>query len=264
MKQNNSTNLLDIAISAAIRAGEEILHIYQSGDFSIEIKDDNSPVTKADKLSSKVIVAELAKTNIPVLSEEEKEIDFETRKHWSELWIVDPLDGTKEFIKKNGEFAINIGLVKNKKPFLGVIYIPVSGEIFYGSKETGSFKCSKNEYLAKGIKSDYKQLPYHKNTNEYVVTGSRSHSSEETQNFFEKLKKKHTNSNFKKIGSSVKFCRLAEGKVDIYPRFQYCMEWDTAAGHAILLGAGKDMRKIDGSEVVYNKKDLLSPFFIAE
>lgn len=264
MSREETNRLFDIAIRAAIEAGDKILEVYESDDLSIEIKEDDSPVTKADKLSSKVIVSRLAQTSIPVLSEEEKEAPYEVRKNWKRLWIVDPLDGTKEFIKHNGEFAVNIALIEDKKPLLGVIYIPVSNEIFWGAKNYGAYSSSKEKYATEGINSNHIKLPFHKNKNEFVVTGSRSHGSEETQDFFEKLKETHPNSIFKKVGSSVKFCRLAEGTVDLYPRFQYCMEWDTAAGHAILQGAGKNILKTDGGEVLYNKENLLSPFFIAQ
>lgn len=178
------------------------------------------------------------------------------------------MDGTKEFIKRNDEFTINIALIGNNKPTFGIIYLPVLGEIFYGGKDLGSFKILAHEFEG-NIMVPGKEGETLPNTiredNKYLVTGSRSHGTKETQTYFENLKEKHQNISFVKLGSALKFCRLAEGKVDLYPRFQYCMEWDTAAGHAILQGVGKDIVKVDdGEPLVYNKENLLSPFFIAQ
>lgn len=257
--------LINIAIKAAIAGGDEILKIYQLDDFGVEIKHDNSPVTLADKASSKAINSYLNQTNIPVLSEEDEHTAFPIRKHWNKLWVVDPLDGTKEFIKKNDEFAVNIALVEDKKPVFGIIYIPTTEELFVGGKTIGAFKFLKKEVELPNFNfKNSTQLPTQVNKNKYIVTGSRSHNSTETEDFVKDLKADHKNIEYVKVGSSIKFCRLAEGKIDLYPRFQLCMEWDTASGHAILQGIGKEVVTIaDKTPLVYNKESLYSPFFIA-
>jgi len=257
--------LLINAIEAAIEGGNEIKRIYNNKDFGIEYKADHSPVTIADKLSSKKITSLLAKTNIPVLSEEENIPDYSIRKNYTELWIVDPLDGTKEFIKKNGEFCVNIGLVSNGTPILGVIYIPVTNELYYGSKEIGAFKIENvtefhDNILDKGI-----TLPTVVNEDLIVVSASRSHSDPESIAFFNKLKQSTEKVEFLEVGSAIKFCKIAEGIVDFYPRFNPCMEWDTAAGHALVQGIGKDVFHVNtNNPLVYNKADLYSPFFIVK
>lgn len=260
--------IINTAIKAAIDAGDEILKVYHSNDFGVEIKSDNSPVTIADKKASDLIVKALTKFNYPVLSEEEKEVPYPKRKDWSTLWVVDPLDGTKEFIKKNGEFTVNIALVQNEKPIFGIIYIPVLEEIFYGGKDIGSYKVMKADFKANTLENEMEgeKLPNAQRDDDILMlTGSRSHGSEQTQHYFDTLKKNHPKIEFIKLGSALKFCRLAEGLIDIYPRFQYCMEWDTAAGHAILQGVNKDIKKVDDNlPLVYNKENLLSPFFIAQ
>lgn len=258
------------ALKAAILAGEEVLKIYKR-DFEVEYKNDHSPVTEADKVSSKIIVDHLKDLEFPILSEEETEVPFSERKNWKALWVVDPLDGTKEFIRKNDEFTINIGFVSDGKPVFGIIYIPVTGEIFYGGKRLGAFKLKKEDFDESiflpeennyQLNSDFADIAKKESI---VLAGSRSHSSKETEAFINELYAKYNDLKFIKIGSAIKFCRLAEGKIDMYPRFQACMEWDTAAGHAILQGLGKDVLRVyDGKPLVYNKKDLLSPYFIAQ
>lgn len=257
-------DIINIAIKAAIAGGDEILKVYHSNDFKIEIKPDDSPVTLADKKSTEAINPILEQTTIPILGEEDEEVPYTTRKNWRKLWIVDPLDGTKEFIKKNDEFAVNIGLVENKKPVLGVIYIPATQEVFVGGKTIGAFKFFKHDFVSSNFReTNTIRLPHYQ-TKQFVITGSRSHTSPETADFVKKIKEKHPNCQYVGVGSSIKFCRLAEGKINLYPRFQLCMEWDTAAGHALLQGVGKDVVTTDTLKpLVYNKKSLYSPFFIA-
>ncbi len=246
---------LEKIIEIARKAGDAILDVYNSEDFGVEIKSDNSPLTKADKASHKIIVTELKNNfpEIPILSEEGKEIPFEERKKWERFWCVDPLDGTKEFIKRNGEFTVNIALIENQKPVAGVIFVPVTKELYYGDIENGSFKVSENGQTT--------QLHVSGKTasDELIVVQSRSHSGEEENNFYSKFKIKDRKSK----GSSLKICMVAEGKADLYFRGGPTWEWDTAAGHAILLGAGGRFTNKDGTELVYNKEVIKNYGFIA-
>lgn len=262
-------HLLLTAINAALKAGHEINSIYNdpSSDFGIERKNDNSPLTIADKKSNEVIMSFLCHTPYPVLSEEGRDIPFDERKDWKTLWIVDPLDGTKEFIKKNGEFTVNIALVKNQVPVLGVIYLPVKKTLYFAAEGFGSFKAepaedsdtfSVGEWILRSEK-----LPVLQSDRPYRVVASRSHCSEETQSFIASLEEIHGNIERVSSGSSIKICMVAEGCADIYPRFAPTMEWDTAAGHAIALYAGKQIYQQDNTTpVLYNKSDLLNPWFI--
>ncbi|MDO5572044.1 MAG: 3'(2'),5'-bisphosphate nucleotidase CysQ [Bacteroidales bacterium] len=262
--------LLNLSIESAIKAGFAINEIYNNpdSDFQVEIKADNSPLTIADRRSNDVISSYLKNTPYHILSEEGKKIDFETRKEWHTLWIVDPLDGTKEFIKRNGEFTVNIALVEDGTPIMGVIYIPVKKVLYFGAKGVGSYKVEEieedniltlKEYILKGRK-----LPIKRDDNGvYKIVASRSHCSDETLKFIEEIKLTHPNIEMTSSGSSIKICLVAEGAADIYPRFAPTMEWDTAAGHAIVLYSGKQIYKKDNVEhLTYNKEDLLNPWFI--
>lgn len=260
-------NLLEVTINASIKAGEEILKIYNS-NFEVEIKGDNSPLTLADKNAHTIICDYLNETNYPILSEEGKEIDYEIRKKWDYFWMVDPLDGTKEFIKRNGEFTVNIALIHNQKPIMGVIYIPVSQTLYFASKEIGSFKIEKatsdfqslDELVFKS-----KKLPLNTIKNKFTVVASRSHLSEETEMFVDGLRETHKEIDFISSGSSIKLCLVAEGRADIYPRFAPTMEWDTAAGQAICEMAGKHVFDyISNNPLIYNKKNLLNNWFIVK
>jgi len=248
--------LLDLAIKVSEEASKEILSVYNSDDFQTEAKDDKSPLTLADKKSHELIMKHLVPTGIPVLSEEGKDIPYAERKHWKRLWMVDPLDGTKEFIKRNGEFTVNIALIENQEPILGVLAVPVTGEIYYGGKDLKAFKktgSGKVNSLQSSLTS-YRQLATR-------VVASRSHMSKETEDFIAGLGATEVVS----AGSSLKFMLLAEGKADIYPRFGPTMEWDTAAAHGILKELGFSVHKTDSEEELkYNKSDLLNPYFIAE
>ena len=173
----NLNKLLEVVKEAALKGGEEILKIYET-DFSVEEKDDNSPLTQADKNANMVIEEILKETNIPILSEEGRGIDYSERKDWEYLWIVDPLDGTKEFVKRNGEFTVNIALIKNGVPVLGVIYVPVKQWLYYGHKEIGSFKIANGEL---------EKLPRQVLKDRYVAVGSRSHKSSETEAYFKEV-----------------------------------------------------------------------------
>ena len=263
--------LLQVAITAALKAGEEILRIYNdpASDFEIEKKSDHSPLTIADRKSNEVIMEYLNRTPYPVISEENKTIDYQERRTWSTVWIVDPLDGTKEFIKKNGEFTVNIALVYEGKPVLGVIYIPVQKTLYYGTFRAGAYKMNPIEYKPEidweSLEKQALSLPVKRQNTSCIVVASRSHMSEETENFIADLRKEHPDVQLTSIGSSIKICLVAEGTADFYPRFAPTMEWDTAAGHAIARAAGKEMYHDDGkTPLTYNKEDLLNPWFIVK
>ena len=264
MQELDLNSLLDKAINASIKAGDEIMKIYDSS-FKVETKEDNSPLTIADKNSNAIIEKALAISKIPLLSEEGKHIKYSERKEWDYLWIVDPLDGTKEFIKKNGEFTVNIALVKKQKPILGVIYVPCKNELYYALEGLGAFKVTIDGSY-KGLESLLKnssKLPLNQNRSNYIVVGSRSHMSKETQNYFDKKKKEYDSVKVLAVGSSLKICMVAEGKADAYPRYAPTMEWDTAAGHAIANMAGFKIIEYNSyNEITYNKKELLNPWFL--
>ena len=260
---------LDLAVKAALLAGEEILKVYydESSDFGVEKKADNSPLTIADKLSNEVICNELKSSCLPILSEEIKNNPYDERKDWDSVWIVDPLDGTKEFIKRNGEFTVNIALVKEGTPILGVIYIPVKKTLYFGAKSEGSYKMeniSIDEY--KGISpliNISKRMPCCNEEREFRVVASRSHLSPETEEFINRQKIPHPNLEMVSVGSSIKICLVCEGSADVYPRFAPTMEWDTAAGDAIARSMGLCCTLTDErTPLKYNKEDLLNPWFI--
>jgi 3'(2'), 5'-bisphosphate nucleotidase len=255
------------AIEASWKAGDEILRVYQS-DFDVESKKDNSPLTLADKKSHDIIFKILSETQIPILSEEGKEISYNERQRWPRLWIVDPLDGTKEFVKRNGEFTVNIALVENGIPILGVIYVPVKKDLYFGQKNIGAFKAAALDHFQFSdleqllIKS--KKLPEKLTRDKFTVVASRSHQTETTMNFIDGLKKKYGEVETVSAGSSLKICLVAEGVADIYPRFGPTMEWDTAAGQAILESAGGKL--IDAQTNLpmrYNRESLKNNSFIA-
>mgnify|MGYP003647193039 FL=1 len=248
------TNLLAIAKKASLKAGEAILEIYETEDFSIEHKKDDSPLTKADMAAHLVIMSFLEDTDIPVLSEEGRDIPYDERKNWEYLWIVDPLDGTKEFIKRNGEFTVNIALVRNGQPILGVVYAPVIDKLYYGAEGLGAF-LEYQEIQMKLLNAHVLGL----SKSGLRVVASRSHLNEDTQAFLNRLNAPEIVS----MGSSLKFMMLAEGEADIYPRFAPTMEWDTAAAHAILSELGRKVVDSGGNSLIYNKESLLNPYFSA-
>ncbi len=262
----NFNELLLIAINASINGGHAVMEVYSS-DFAVEHKDDKSPLTLADKNCNQVIENYLKSTRIPLLSEEGIKISYQERKVWEYSWLIDPLDGTKEFIKRNGEFTVNIALIHKGKPIIGVVYVPVKKELYFGMKDLGSYKFigdSVINNIENLIKSSDK-LPINYNRENYVIVGSRSHMSVETENFFKKMKEEHGNIEVMAVGSSLKICMVAEGKADAYPRYAPTMEWDTGAGHAIAKFAGFSVKQYNSSkEVTYNKKNLLNPWFLVD
>lgn len=259
------------AIDAALCAGKDILSIYNdpASDFQVERKADNSPLTIADKKAHEMIAGYLRNTPYPLLSEEGKHLPYTERRMWTTLWIVDPLDGTKEFIKRNGEFTVNIALVHNSIPVMGVIYLPVKKELYFAEECLGAYKLadittrggmSLEELMAKAV-----CLPVQEKHDKFVIVASRSHLSSETEDYIEKMKRCHTDVELVSSGSSIKICLVAEGKADVYPRFAPTMEWDTAAGHAIARAAGMEVYQAGKEEPLrYNKEDLLNPWFIVE
>ena len=283
------TALLSLSIRAALAAGDDIMAIYDdpSADFGIERKADNSPLTRADKAAHARIMSFLEPTGIPVLSEEGAHLPYSIRRTWKRLWIVDPLDGTKEFIKRNGEFTVNIALVEDGVPVMGVIYKPrptrvergEAGALYYASKEAGAWRADiyndeDIEYIMRTAQplpcfSRRSPLPPREGSGvglqRFVCVASRSHLSPETEAFINELRKEHPDLELISSGSSLKICLVAEGKADIYPRHAPTMEWDTAAGDAIARAAGCQVVDAQtGHPLVYNKEDLHNPWFIVK
>ena len=259
--------LINTAITASLEAGRSILEIYHSGAFDVEIKGDNSPLTKADTASHKVIMSYLTKTNIPVLSEEGRDITYEERKDWKQLWIVDPIDGTKEFIKRNGEFTVNIALIENQKTQIGVIFVPVTGELYFSSKEMGAFKVivDLENYDIYSLISNGDKLPLQREDNTFTIVASRSHMSPETETYVQEMRDIHGALNLISKGSSLKLCMVAEGQADCYPRFAPTMEWDTAAGQAICEHAGFNVIDwVTKENMLYNREELLNNWFLVK
>lgn len=313
--------LLITALVAAKEAGDAILEVYDS-DFAVETKDDRSPLTLADKRSHEIITHRLSqqrmtmnnnkytinKRSLPLLSEEGKDIPYNERKNWEYFWLIDPLDGTKEFIKRNGEFTVNIALIHQGKPVLGVIYIPVKDIFYFAAKPLGSYKLPNSDavtgdVLFEELVKNSMKLPVPHNNNNYTINnnassinnsvpiinnneltanntvssvnnnaspegskitiiGSRSHPSPELSEFVDRMEKQYDSVHFISAGSSLKFCLVAEGTADIYPRYGPTMEWDTAAGQCIVEEAGGSVTRIDtGVTLLYNKENLLNPWF---
>ena len=258
----NDINIEDI-VTIAKAAGDAIMEIYNQ-DFTVEYKDDKSPLTEADTKSNEIICNALAIAypEIPILSEENKEVPYEERKDWEYYWCIDPIDGTKEFIKKNGEFTVNIALIHKDTPVLGVVYAPVLKNMYKAKKGDGAFK--------NGIKLPLKHNDDPKN---YItIVASKSHLSEETQELIDHLTSNIQHPTFISKGSSLKLVMVAEGTADIYPRLAPTMEWDTAAADAIVREAGKMTYQYHPTSedppnpepLQYNKEDLLNPWFIVK
>jgi len=273
------------ALFASLAAGKAILEIYDTKEFGTEIKADQSPLTLADTKAHQVITNQLSQTGLPVLSEEGRQLPFEKRKDWDHFWLVDPLDGTKEFIKRNGEFTVNIALVQGQVPVFGIIYVPVTDVLYIGDVNRGAYK------IHEASLQNYDEVPGHwpgqplpcTSHNSYGVVASRSHLSEETKTFINQIKASHHNVRMISRGSSLKICMVAEGEADIYPRFGPTSEWDTAAGHAIAMASGarvyaintetnsqsfstdpKELAQKHHEPLHYNKANLLNPWFIVQ
>jgi len=256
----NIPELLTIATEAALQAGKAIMEVYTSGNFEIEEKADNSPLTVADTAANSIINQYLEKTGLPILSEEGKKIPYDDRKKWNLFWMIDPLDGTKEFISKNGDFTVNIALIHFNNPVAGVIYAPYKNILYYGSEETGVYKTEdgkQTQLFSNAVKTSFENF---RQKQEVTIVASKSHLNDATKELINSFK----NVKLISVGSSIKFMLLAEGIADIYPRLAPTMEWDIAAAHALLIALNKGIYKTDlKSELLYNKKELLNPYFIS-
>lgn len=251
-----TSNLLESVISLVHEAGKKILEIYETGDFSVEIKSDDSPLTQADRAAHKLLYAALEKLDVgPVLSEEGVIASWDERRTWEQYWLIDPLDGTKEFIKRNGEFTVNVALIRKNVPVLGVVYAPVKELWYYAEQGKGAFRRDAESTVA------IAPQPFPSDGHRPVrVVGSRSHTSEYFENFMKQL----PNAELVSVGSSLKLCMVAEGSADLYPRLIPTCEWDTAAAQAVAEEAGAVV--VDWEErkpLRYNtKEELLNPYFI--
>jgi len=244
--------------SIARDAGSGILSVYESDDFDVESKGDGSPLTRADRLAHEIIVAGLAKLTpeIPVVSEESGREEMQARLAWDLFWLVDPLDGTKEFIKRNGEFTVNIALVHQGRPVFGVVYAPVLNSCFSGGSGYGAWRVDGDDRnrseIAVAGKSD----------GVMTVVASRSHRGEAVEAFIANVTERFGAPEVRSMGSSLKICLVATGEADIYPRLGPTCEWDTAAAHSVVLGAGGNVTNVCGEPLVYNKADILNPWFL--
>ena len=245
---------VDIVVKIAQDAGDAILDIYQKNHFQKSLKSDNSPVTIADLTAHNIIVKKLGELTpeVPILSEESILTPWEERKNWKQYWLIDPLDGTKEFINKNGEFTVNIALICKNTPVLGVVHAPILNETWLGVEGKSAYKIKDNK------KSIIKTRP-HKDGKIWRVVGSRSHADKTLQEYLESMGEYHLIS----MGSSLKFCMVAEGKAHVYPRLGPTSEWDTAAAHAVVHAAGGKVLDVHKNPLLYNTKDSIrSPNFI--
>lgn len=241
----------------AVDAGKAILDVYSGTDFGTTLKKDRTPLTLADKASNSVIVEGLRNIapDLPVLSEESKAVPFEERKGWKRFFLVDPLDGTKEFIKRNGEFTVNIALVEDGVPFAGVVHAPALGVTYYGVVGIGAYK------LKDGCAPE-RITPAAYSDGTLSIVASRSHRGEAVERLVERLTEKGFDVDFVSMGSSLKLCLVAEGAAHLYPRFGPTSEWDTAAAQAVVASAGGSVTDLDGKPLRYNKEDILNPFFV--
>jgi len=279
----NDKLALMTSIHAAIAAGDAILQVYHSANFKVEEKADSSPLTLADRRSHDVIMKHLSAFDIPILSEEGQSVSYEKRKNWDTFWLIDPLDGTKEFIKKNGEFTVNIAMIRDHKPVAGVIFVPDRDILYFASDKIGSYRAdfslisdlvnsqrldetgsSQTEEMLTGIINQSVKLPVDDSTDRpFAIAGSRSHSTPELEAFVEDKRREYGEVEFISAGSSLKLCLVAEGRADIYPRTGPTMEWDTAAGQAIVENAGGKVFQYDTEQQLeYNKENLLNPWFV--
>ena len=270
--------LVSKAIEAALAAGREILEVYGSA-FAVEHKDDRSPLTEADKRAHAAIVRVLAGTDLPVLSEEGKETGAEARQTWQRYWLVDPLDGTKEFIKRNGEFTVNIALMERDgqpagalgaaRPIAGVLYVPVKDVLYFAWEGGGAWRQEGATTLEAATTYERaamaSRLPLRTERAAYTIVASRSHQSPETEAFIAKAREQHGEVALASMGSALKICLVAEGAADVYPRYAPTMEWDTAAGHAIANEAGRQLIDVStDAPMRYNKHSLVNNCFIVQ
>ncbi len=259
------------AMRAALKAGEAIMQVYE-GQFDAKIKADGSPVTMADMRANEVICRDLHETRLPVISEENKAIAFAERQEWPLFWLVDPLDGTKEFINRNGEFTVNIALIKDSLPVMGIITAPALGQAWFADginppgkiNNTRQLNLSADTITSQDINRHAMPMSATRNTDQAIVAVSRSHLDKKTKRLAALMAADNANVKMHPKGSSLKLCDLADHKATFYPRFTPCYEWDTAAGHAILRAAGGEIFGMESRKILqYNKADVLNPAFIA-
>lgn len=278
MTEGALLSLVEVAINAAFAGGGAIMEVY-AGEFDVELKSDRSPVTLADRKAHSAIERELAATSLPVLSEEGAHLPFKERQTWERYWLVDPLDGTKEFVKRNGEFAVNIALMQrdqlpggplgNAEPIAGVIYSPVRDLLFFGWQGGGAFR-QQRAATNTGLPAYERvamstRLPVAEPREAYTILASRSHRNPETDAFIQRKKDEHGEVAFAFLGSALKFGLMAEGSADVYPRYAPTMEWDTAAGQIICSEAGKQLTDVTtGEPMRYNKHELVNNWFIVQ
>ncbi len=245
-------NCLPQLVEIARKAGDEILKVYES-DFEVVKKSDGSPLTMADKNANAIIEHGLINidSDVPIVSEESERPPYAVHRDWQQYWLVDPLDGTKEFTKRNGEFTVNIALIENGIPVMGVVHVPVTNVTYFAATKTDAFKQQGDE-AAKTI-----HVKSYQGGNAIVVA-SRSHANPALKEFFDQLDSYETLS----MGSSLKLCLVAEGQADVYPRLGLTSEWDTAAAHCIVNVAGGTITDLDGNTLAYNKEDILNPWFV--
>ena len=245
-------SIIEKVLKIAKDAGEAILDIYKNSNSDFKLKEDKSPLTKADIASHEIIVTGLKNLtpDIPILSEEDSHIAFANRSLWYRYWLIDPLDGTKEFLKRNGEFTVNIALMENNRPIFGIIFIPLNNRLFWGSINYGSYEIN-NQEAEKKIRVS--------NKNRRLIATSRSHTNKK----IDKLLERYDEYKVMNIGSSLKFCLIANGEIDVYPRLGPTSEWDIAAGEVILKGAGGIVMDLKGKDIIYNKEEYINPHFIA-
>jgi 3'(2'), 5'-bisphosphate nucleotidase len=254
-----SADLVPALIDIVRRAGDAILAVYRT-DFDVETKDDESPLTKADLAAHRIIVAGLAALtpDVPVISEEAALPSFDERSTWPRFWLVDPLDGTKEFVNRNGEFTVNIALIEDHQPVLGVVGVPAQGSVYVGDVKRGLAE----RYHADGVSPLEGRAM--RDSAPVVVVASRSHGGERLERYLEALAGIFPEVSRTPVGSSLKLCILAEGRADLYPRLGPTSEWDIAAAHAVLAAAGGDVWAVDGAPITYNAREtFLNPEFIA-
>jgi len=246
------SSILPDVIKVADEASEKVLHIYQS-DFTVDFKSDHSPITAADTASHEIIVRGLRNISrdIPILSEEGKDIPWEERKHWRRFWLVDPIDGTKDFTQRTGEFTVNIAMIEDGEPVMGVVIAPALKEAFWGVVGEGAHLRDRTGKVRRIRVAEPKAVKR--------VVASKNHLNEETKAFIDKL----GDHELVQAGSSLKFCRIAEGHADIYPRLGPTCEWDTGAAQAVLMAAGGKVQTLEGKPLKYGKEDVLNPSFIA-
>lgn len=242
---------LSLAKASALEAGNAIMQVYDSMNFSVDYKADMSPLTIADTAAHEIIKKKLTPGGVPVLSEEGNLIPYSERRHWHQFWVVDPLDGTKEFVKRNKDFTVNIALIKDRQPVFGIVYAPALELLYWSDAEGRAWKQQSHGPAS--------EIHTRRNDRIQTIVASKSHLSVETQQYIEQF----PSAKLQTIGSSLKFMLIAEGSADCYPRFGPTMEWDTAAAHAIVTAAGGTVMQYNSDQpLYYNKEDLLNPWFI--